>query len=1046
MSMRTKQFYAFGPFRFDSEKRVLVRDGKPVPVAPKTAEILLVLVEHAGHLVDKDDLMKRVWPDAFVEEGNLNKNVSVLRKVLGEWEGGQEYIETVPKRGYRFVAPVFEVTHAEGGYKPQNSAQASLTGKKVSHYRILEPLGGGGMGVVYRAEDLKLGRHVALKFLPEELAIDPVALGRFEREARAASALDHPNICAIYEFGEHEHQPFIVMQHLEGETLRERMAGPDGLPGHSEGDGGKTLSLTPPFTLNELLDLATQIVDGIEAAHQKGIIHRDIKPANIFITHRGEVKILDFGVAKLLDADEQVPSSAEQDGGNADISGAATHPVNLTRTGTAMGTASYMSPEQVRGEKLDRRTDLFSFGLVLYEMATGQRAFAGDTEAVIHEAILRRTALPARQLNPKLPPKLEEIIGKALEKDREARYQSASEILADLKRLNRDRPADRSWRMVAAGLLVVVVIAGVIFLFAKGHTSPPTEVKLRQLTTNSSEDPVRTGAISPDGKLLAYADLRGIHIKVLETGDNRIVPQPEAFKGSRVDWYIVQWFPDSLRFVANLIPPPDNHFSQKHTSIWTVSVLGGEPRKIHDDADAWSVSPDGSLVTFGAGPGTFGNREIWVMGPNGEHARKLFETDQKSSIGVATWSSDGHRLAYLRTDKSGESVESRDLKSGLPTTMLTDRNDRLASGLWLPDGRLIYALHESDKSRTCNFWQMRIDTRTGEPLDKPTRLTNWVGFCLDIQGVTADSKRLAFLEWASDESAYVATLEADGTRIDSPERLTLSENRAHPGAWTADSKEVIFIARRDERWGIFRQSIEDNTAEPIVASLEGYPKVPNEDRTELPRTSPDGALVLYRVFAPESDPSPTRVHLMRVPVKGGIPELVMAANFYGPPSCARAPATLCALAERSQDLRQIIFTALDPLKGRGRELTRFDTDAKGSYGWSLSPDSSSIAVLNKQEGRIHILSLNKGAQREFAVQGWDGLDDLSWAANGKSLFVSSLTQYGSVLLNVDLRGDSHVLWKQEGGLGTFGIPSPDGRHLAMLGWTLNSNIWMMENF
>ena len=185
---------------------------------------------------------------------------------------------------------------------------------------------------------------------------------------------------------------------------------------------------------------------------------------------------------------------------------------------------------------------------------------------------------------------------------------------------------------------------------------------------------------------------------------------------------------------------------------------------------------------------------------------------------------------------------------------------------------------------------------------------------------------------------------------------------------------------------------------------------------------------------------------MRVPVTGGTPELLMAGNFYGPVSCSRAPATLCVLAERSQDRKQIIFTSFDPLKGRGRELARFTADAQGNYGWSLSPDGSHIAVLDNQAGQIHILSLHEDAEVGFAVKGWDGLDALNWAANGKALFVSSHTQYGSALLNVDLRGDTHVLWKQEGGLGTVGIPSPDGRHLAMLGWSLNSNIWMMENF
>jgi serine/threonine protein kinase/tetratricopeptide (TPR) repeat protein len=494
MRLHTKHFYAFGPFRLDAEKRVLVRDGTPVPLAPKTAEALLVLVENAGRLVDKDDLMKRVWPDAFVEEGNLNKNISFLRKALGDWDGDREYIETVPKRGYRFVAPVSEVTHAEGDSQVQTSTGAILLGKKVSHYRVLEIVGGGGMGLVYKAEDLKLGRLVALKFLPEELANDSLTLQRFEREARTACSLNHPNICTIYEFGEHEGQPFIVMELLEGETLRELIS-------KAQASAGVGRSQLP---LERLLHLAIQIADGLHTAHQKGIIHRDIKPANIFLTTQGPVKILDFGLAKLAAAaSEAAGDELREDlprGTQVPTTGETRIENSLTLTGMAMGTAGYMSPEQVRGEQLDARTDLFSFGLILYEMATGQRAFSGDTAAILKDAILNHTPVPVHDLNSRLPPKLERIIDKALEKDREERYQSAAEMRADLEIVagrTQYRVVRRHWKLlVSTAIVLAAVVGGMLYwrLHRTIHLSEKDTIVLADFA-NSTGDPVFDGAL-----------------------------------------------------------------------------------------------------------------------------------------------------------------------------------------------------------------------------------------------------------------------------------------------------------------------------------------------------------------------------------------------------------------------------------------------------------------------------------------------------------------------------------------------------------------------
>ena len=426
----------------------------PVLLREQPFQVLRMLIEHAGKLVSREDIKHKLWPDDTIVDfdNSINVSIRILRKAVGDTAEAPHYIETLARRGYRLMVPVewlesaiiaSERTPAKSPTTPPLDGRP-LIGKRVSHYRVTDIVGGGGMGMVYRAEDLKLGRSVALKFLPEELTSDAVALQRFEREARTASALSHPSICTIHGIEEHEGQPFIVMELLEGETLRTRMAAID----------PKAL----PF--NEFFDIAMQVCRGLEAAHEKGIIHRDIKPANIFLCKSGEVKILDFGLAKLAGdlvdferaeaASASTPVATSASGLNK----------GLTRTGTTAGTAGYMSPEQVRHEELDTRTDIFSFGLVLYEMAAGQKAFTGETVVDIHEAILHQTPIPARVRNPRLLRGIDAVISKALEKEREQRYQSAAAIKNDLARIAwQANPSRRRIRQALAAVVLLALVA-----------------------------------------------------------------------------------------------------------------------------------------------------------------------------------------------------------------------------------------------------------------------------------------------------------------------------------------------------------------------------------------------------------------------------------------------------------------------------------------------------------------------------------------------------------------------------------------------------------
>jgi serine/threonine protein kinase len=895
---------------------------------------------------------------------------------------------------------IFDVTASASAVNPQLN-------ETVAHYRLLEQIGRGGMGVVYKAEDTRLGRLVALKFLPDEVSQSAQALARFRREAEAAAALNHPNIYTLYDIGEENGRAYIALEFLEGKTL-------------------DRLISAGPIPLDTQMSLAIEIADALEAAHAKGVVHRDIKPANLFVTDRGHIKVLDFGLAKVSAARKHAVAGVSESG------------QHLTHAGTALGTVAYMSPEQVLGKELDERTDLFSLSVVLYEMATGVAPFSGATSGAVFDAILHSAPVAPIKLNPELPPELERIINKGLEKERDLRYQHAAEIRADIRRFKRDTQSGQTTAlpgipsrrltplnvMIFSGVIGLMFVAAWLFVLKSPSTQPEPnrELARRDLTANPSDNPVIAAVISPDGQQLAYADAEnGLSLVQIDTGEKRSFPNSTRM-------YPAGWFPDGTHLLIWGV-----------RGLWKMSTLDGSTRQLLGEFAFPSISPDGKRIAFFK----FQNpSEIWLMGANGEDPQRILSLEP-FQVGNTAWSPTSRRIVYVRVrgifaDQEEEVVmESCNPDGSQPKVILSEARlhgyDGLSNVSWLPDGRVLYRLREvGPNASDGNLWSVHVDPDTGSVNGNPSRLTNWASFTEGSFSHSADGKRFAFLTLTLQYRMRIAEVKPRGQGLGPSHFLTTNDNWLKwMEGWSSDSEAVLFASSPQSRTGIFKQDIRTGQIKPLVSGTAAYY---NAVMTR------DGRWLLFTQYVPE-DHGGDSARLMRMSSGGGPATMVLKGEFSY--KCATQE-DVCVLSEVNKT--QQTFSSLDIFKGKGANFAEA-VPASQPSNWDLSPDGQNIVEIPDSDHAQLLIINAQGSKRVIELKGWV-LQAVSWSPDNQHLYVSGYKDGPPFkILLVGLNGQfTTLIESRDGEWINNPRPSPDGQYLGYVSRWDQGNVALLENY